>query len=150
MREVIRSYSPDPAPGWCAAFIGIPYELRGRTREACDCWGLCWIVLEEQFGIKAPSMNSVAWETASTPDERKAAAREIIATQEEFFDAIPAGYEKAGDILLLSIAGNPLHMGIVVAPGWMLHSAHDADSALERYDGMMWRKRVEGFYRVRQ
>lgn len=150
MRATVPSYSPDPAPGWVAPYIGIPYELRGRSKDGCDCWGLCWIVLEEQFGINAPCMDGVAWDTDSTPFERRRAAQEIIKTQQEYFDAIPAGYEEAGDILLLSLAGHPLHMGLVVAPGWMLHSAHDADSALERYDGMVWRKRVDGFYRVRK
>jgi cell wall-associated NlpC family hydrolase len=149
MRAVIPSYSPDPAPGWCADFIGIPYVLRGRDRFGADCWGLCWIVLEERFGINAPCMDGVVWDTGSKPQERKAAAQAIIHTATEFFDPVEPGAEQPGDIVVLSLAGHPLHMGAVVAPGWMLHSADDADSALERYDGMVWRKRVSGFYRVR-
>jgi cell wall-associated NlpC family hydrolase len=150
MRVSLPSYPQRPAPGWCAEFIGLPYELRGRTRAGCDCWGLCWIVLQDQFGINAPCMDGVAWDKDSTPKERRAAAENILATQEDYFGVVEPGSEQPGDIVLLSIAGHPLHMGIVAAPGWMLHSAHDADSALERYDGMIWQKRIEGFYRVRQ
>jgi cell wall-associated NlpC family hydrolase len=145
---VIPSYSPDPAPGWCAAFIGIPYLLQGRDRAGCDCWGLCWIVLEEQFGINAPCMDAVAWDTDSKPAERRAAAQIILNTASDYFEPVEAGHERAGDIVVLSLAGHPLHMGIVASPGWMIHSAHDADAALERYDGMVWRKRIDGFYRV--
>lgn len=150
VRAVVPSYPPDPPPGWCADFIGIPYRLRGRDRAGCDCWGLCWIVLEERFGINAPCMDGVVWDRDSKPDERRAAALVIASTAEEYFDPVASGSEQPGDIVVLSLAGHPLHMGIVVAPGWMLHSAHDADAALERYDGLIWRKRVGGFYRVRQ
>lgn len=149
MRLEIPSYPPVAAPEWVGPYIGVPYKLRGRTREEADCWGICWLVLEEVFGIKAPLLEGLVWDGSSTAADRAETGRVVIMRSQEYCDPVPVGEERAGDIVALSIAGNPLHMGLVVAPGLMLHSAEDADSALERYDGMVWRKRVTGFYRVR-
>ena len=44
--------------------------------------------------------------------------------------------------------GRPIHVGVDVAPGWMLHLEQDCDSVLERFDaGSRWERRLLGFYR---
>ena len=42
----------------------------------------------------------------------------------------------------------PLHVGVVVAPGWLLHVEHATDSLLARYnEDQAIRRRVLGFWR---
>ena len=147
--DTIPAYSRDPAPEWCARFVGIPYELAARQPDLLDCWGLCWKVLIDQFKVDAPSYEGVVWSTKDKGLKRAATGEQIEAFAAADYIPIAPGWEAPGDIILLRIAGHPLHCGIVAAQGWMLHSAEGSDSALERYDEMFWRNRVSGFYRLR-
>ena len=54
---------------------------------------------------------------------------------------------QAGDGVLLRILGAAMHVGVVVAPKWMLHIEHGTNAMLEKYTGPHWSKRVIGFYR---
>ncbi len=60
---------------------------------------------------------------------------------------VERGAEQAGDVVLLRLRGLPIHVGLVVARGWMLHVEAKVDSVLERFDGLEWRRRVLGTYR---
>lgn len=55
-----------------------------------------------------------------------------------------------GDVMLLRLRGLPIHVGIVVAAGWMLHTHKAADAVLDRFGGIEWRNRVLGIYRHRE
>ena len=58
------------------------------------------------------------------------------------------GDEHPGDGVLLRVMGRPIHVGVVVARGWMLHIEKNCDSLIERYaGGSRWERRVLGFYR---
>lgn len=144
----VPTYPQQPPPGWCARFVGLPYAEGARGPDAWDCWGLFWLVLHEQFGVEVPAYEGICW-NRNDRASRVAADRHFRDEVEAHWIEIPAGWEQPGDGIALNIAGRPLHVGIVVEQGWMLHSADDADAALERYDGMLWRNRVGGFYRHR-
>ena len=47
----------------------------------------------------------------------------------------------------MKILGMPIHTGIIIKPGYMLHSLPGHDSVIENYNLPKWKKRVEGFYR---
>lgn len=143
----LPAYRQDPAPGWCERFIGLPYREGGRGPDDFDCWGILLLVLQEQFGIAVPSYEGVHWGVGRNPAKRIETARTIAAERAAHWRPVEAGQEQPGDCIVLTIARQPLHVGAVASPGWMLHGAEGSDSALERYDGMCWRNRVDGFYR---
>jgi cell wall-associated NlpC family hydrolase len=145
----LPTYPMAPAPAWCAPYIGLPYENGARGPAAWDCWGILWKVLAEQFDIEIPRYEGIHWER-NDPASRIEAAHHYRAETEQNWLPVQPGEERAGDALALNIAGRPLHVGIVATAGWMLHSAEDADCSLERYDGLLWRRRVEGIYRHRE
>jgi cell wall-associated NlpC family hydrolase len=60
---------------------------------------------------------------------------------------VERGVEQAGDVVLLRLRGLPVHVGIIVARGWMLHVEAKVDSVVERFDGLEWRNRILGIYR---
>ena len=57
------------------------------------------------------------------------------------------GHEVPGDIVLMRMAGQPTHVGMVVARGVMLHTEDRVDSGLAKFDGFTWKNRIIGIYR---
>jgi cell wall-associated NlpC family hydrolase len=136
------------APGWCAPFIGLPYERGARGPDLWDCWGLLGLVLKKQFGLIVPAYEGVSWKG------RDRASHDLVTGVVESESAarwapvaLDSMSEQPGDAIVLRIMGHPLHVGVVAAPGWMLHASEDAESALERYDGLCWHNRVQAFWR---
>lgn len=145
MAVTLPPYPQDTPPGWCAPFIGLPYEEGERGPDRFDCWGLAMLVSREQFGVVIPTYEGVHWGPGNRADRNHTAA--VIEDEKANYTEIEAGQERPGDLIVLRIASRPLHVGIIAAPGWMIHACDGSDSALERYDGMFWRNRVEAFYR---
>lgn len=124
-------------PRWVALYIGLPFRDRGRTRAGLDCWGLMRLVFREQTGKDLPDI----------PYRSTADARNIGQWIE---DAAPqwrevAGYESVMDIALF--AANPLHVGMVVGDGQILHIEEDTCSVVESYRSSRWGNRLLGVYR---
>jgi hypothetical protein len=104
------------------------------------------LVLAERFGVPLQSF------VGDYDSERPQDLADMVS------DALPlVGVDRVeapreGDLALMIIRGQPCHVGVVVGrPGErnMLHTLNPHDSVLDYYDGTTWRKRLEGFYRVR-
>ena len=56
---------------WINSYIGLPYEVGGRTRSGLDCYGLCKLVYQEQYGLELPdwSTDSMDLRTRHRPFE---------------------------------------------------------------------------------
>lgn len=122
-------------------YVGIPYKAGGRDREGCDCYGLVWMVLHEQFGKTLPKFEACV-SHGFEESER------MISEHLPLIPATSPDVPAAGDIVLLKILGRPCHVGIYLGGGLMLHSLAEHDSAIDRVDGPRWAKRIEGYYRV--
>jgi cell wall-associated NlpC family hydrolase len=138
-------------PAWAAEYIGIPFLERGRDRAGCDCWGLVRLVLAERFGIELPSH---ACDYDTVKDHGRIAElvgqgrhSQWIAVWSPLSSGLCHLPSAPGDVVLLRLSGLPIHVGLVVARGWMLHVEAKVDSILERFDGLEWRRRVLGIYR---
>lgn len=131
--------NPD-VPDWVADYLGLPFKEKGRDRAGVDCWGLVRLVLAEQFNIKTPSYSG---DYSSVTDEEHIA--HIIKSTLGFWR--PVHPPQAGDGLLCRIRKQPSHIGVIVAPGWMLHILPNDCVSLERVDGLRWHRRVIGYYR---
>lgn len=132
-------------PAWAEGYIGIPYKALGRDRDGCDCWGLLAMVWREQFGRELPDYNNERWTTGANAQTVGSGAQEYASQ----FDAVPMGQEDMGDGILLRMRGHPLHVGLVLQRGTMLHTHESADSCIESYDRFSWKNRVIGIYRYR-
>jgi cell wall-associated NlpC family hydrolase len=124
------------------AYVGIPFRERGRDRSGCDCWGLVRLVLAERFNLQLPSLDGYA----SVRDRRH--IQGLIEGDLPAWSEV-SGQERPGDVVLLAIGGRPLHVGLVVMLGTMLHIERGIDACLERYDRLPWCRRVLGVYRHR-
>jgi cell wall-associated NlpC family hydrolase len=146
----------DAPPVWVAQYIGLPWRKLGRAAfdwrhrrfhpesAGVDCWGLVRLVLKEEFGIEVPEYAGTGlYDTAA----ERAELGQIISGGRGPWREVTRGHEEPGDGILLRMLGHPIHCGLVAAVGWMLHIEEGIDSCLERYDGLKWARRIEGFYR---
>jgi cell wall-associated NlpC family hydrolase len=132
-----------------AAYCRRPFEERTR------CWGLLRAFYREQLGIELP-----AYESASEDETATAIAQGESPRWTRLYPAgTPSGamlaarprLHRPGDAVALSVAGAPLHVGIV-APDRdgrqrMLHVERGQLSGIEVLDGARWKERITGFYR---
>ena len=146
-------------PFWVADYGGIPFADLGLDRRGCNCWGLARLVYRERCGIDLPSyagdyagtgradavdiarlvqggLRQDGWREVDWRDPATAAA-----------NGVRWGEIRTYDGVLLRLKGYPMHMAVMVAPRWMLHTICHEESHPERLDTMLWRHRIHGFYR---
>lgn len=128
-------------PPWTSLYVGIPYDPHG-----VNCWGLVCLVYRQQFGISLPTY-------ADGPDAidvlavREAMQRERASMEADDWRSVAV--PTPGDVALFRRGRLPAHVGIVVAPGQMLHTMVGMDAALARLDSAEWAPRLLGFFRHR-
>jgi cell wall-associated NlpC family hydrolase len=137
--------APPLLPDWVAGYIGIPFRPHGRNHDGCDCWGLLRLVLAERFDTQIPAFHGMTWQPG---DDRRALAEYMDAHLDVWIPVV-SGQERPGDGVLLRVLGHPIHVGVVIISGWMLHVEGGADAAVEPYIDIRWNRRVLGFYRYK-
>lgn len=126
-------------------YVGIPFKALGRDRSGCDCYGLVRLVLLEQCGVALPLYNNDYVGVGRAHAHELAA---LIDRERPLFPAVPVEWGAVGDIVLMRVGGHEQHVGLVVAPGVMLHTEEGCAAVTERMDSLRWRHRIVGFYRV--
>ena len=156
-RPVSCPLIPVSCPSWAAGYLGIPFLDLGRDRAGCDCWGLVRLVLAEQTGIPLPSLatcygseaNAAGVGDAIAAERRSGAWRKIEPGNEQPFDVVEMS--GAARVPGSGWVFGPLHVGVVVASGWLLHVERGTAAVLARYrEDQAIRRRVLGFWRYRR
>lgn len=130
-------------PDWVAGYVGIPYRTLGRARDGADCWGLVRLVYADRLDVELPAYDGRGFSgRASVPD-----VASLVADARGPWRELPEDEAAPPDLVLLRVHGQPVHVGVLVAPKLMLHSLAGHDSAVERLDGLMWSRRVIGYGR---
>lgn len=130
-------------PDWAGDYVGLPFLERGRDRAGLDCWGLVRLALKEQFGIEVPSYTGEYQDTEDGFSIGAAVRRESAA----FWQAVGNGFQRCGDVIVLRMRGQPMHVGLVLTRQCMLHVQQGVGATVEMYDGVRWKNRIAGFYR---
>ena len=129
-------------PAWVGEYVGLPFASLGRDRAGCDCWGLVRLVLAEQFGIDLPSY-AEDYEDANSGSK----VAPLIAAHKDDWQPVDQADACLGDVALLRTKGWPMHVGLIVARGRMLHIEAGINAVIERLDSPIWRQRIVGIFR---
>lgn len=122
--------APSP-PAWVASYVGLPYREGGRSRDGCDCWGLAVLVYAEQLGRALAAHDGLS--AASV-----AGAAMAIEGEQQSGSWFQVQVARAYDLAICSTAVRcgigrriaDLHLGVVAAPGWLLHTESEAAGAV--------------------
>lgn len=130
-------------PDWVASYIGLPWLTDGRDRAGVDCWGLFLLILQEKFNIEVPHYEQIGFRIG----EEELLANFMKEKLPEQWRPLKLGEEQCGDGILLRLRGQPIHIGCVVAEGWMVHVEEGINSTIEQFTRPRWQNRIVGIYR---
>lgn len=144
-----------PPPAWVNQYIGVPFLEHGRTPVGWDCWGCLRWGLDKHFNIQVPAYDGVTWHPAPEhwSNEEKAAFRRkqerelyefAMSTMMTGWRRVERPYPGCG--VHMRPHRQAIHVGLVVAKGWMMHVEEECATVCVEYDGIHWRNRVMGFY----
>lgn len=126
---------------WIEGYLTIPYALHGRDRKGCDCWGLTRLVLAEQAGLVLPLHDTIA---AAQFDAK-------IAEEAEQWLPVSREAARAFDVAVMSDGrGAEIHIGLVTAPGFILHTEEARGPMHQAMTHIHIRSRIRGLYRHRE
>jgi cell wall-associated NlpC family hydrolase len=119
---------------WADQYVGLPFRKGGRDRTGLDCYGLVRLVLAEQAGVILDRFDYVI--------DVSEAAR--VRGYVQGFRAVARDEAQALDLVIVNepvlSAGRwvraPIHIGILAAPGLLLHINKNTLSRVDRLDGM--------------
>ena len=123
-------------------YIGISFKSCGRDHDGLDCWGLLCLIYKERLDITLASytdeyVNACFYSTIS----------KVVNAHIPEWESIKKGTEQPFDVIIFRLRGLPIHIGMVVKSGQMIHVLPKLNTCLERYDTLLWDKRIRGFYR---
>ncbi len=127
-----------------ARAIRVPFMDKGRDWDAWDCYGMLCVFYREVLGVVLPSYVDDYQDAGECPESRKG-LRDLMAANMGAWHRVDE--PEPGDGVLLLIGGRPIHVGLALGGGLMLHTEKRINTVIERLDSPMWAKRVEGFYR---
>lgn len=118
------------------AWIGVPFRHQGRNRAGVDCGGLLLAVgAEAGLELAQPGVYS------QSPDPALiAAALGANCARIPYAQALP------GDVLWLSFAGEPRHVGLLTEIG-LLHAWEKPRAVVEHRIDATWRRRIRSAWR---
>ncbi len=122
-------------------FIGIPYgDENNQDPDRLNCWQICERIMVECFGVQPP--------TYDYQGEFKKVESCFVENLSQW-DEVLLEDRQPGDLVLLSIAGHPIHLGILIYRNIMVHTLDSVGSCTEDITRVSWQKRIKGFYRWR-
>lgn len=123
-------------------YVGIPFKSCGRDHFGLDCWGLLCLIYKEKLGINLSSYID-EYDTARSYNK----IANAIDTHLPEWMPIEHGKEKPFDVIIFRLRGLPIHIGMIVGPGKMIHTLDKVNTCIEKYNTPLWRKRIRGFFR---
>lgn len=143
--------APPSFPAYVGNYIGAPYKDAGEPPKSFNCWQLFAHIQRCERGLALPDYDGPVWSGRAGLEAMHEAAEAFAQRFIEIATGVEwrAGrrVECEGDAILLRLSGAPIHIGLVVAQGWMLHINKGIDACVESYRDPHWTHRVIGFYR---
>ena len=124
--------------------ILVPFEDKGRSWAAWDCWGMLRLFYREVLGVDLASFVA-DYEDAGKSVETRRELHALMADNMHNWRQVATPI--TGDAVLLLISGRPIHVAVAVDAERILHTERVINTVIERLASPMWSRRIEGFYR---
>ena len=145
-------------PDWVRKYMKLEFKPHGRDWDGVDCYGLLRLIYREQLDIELPSYDE-SYERTSDGQAVEGVLKEKCQEAEEW-SAIEPGREAEYDAALLKgyfreggkLIPALMHVGVVAAPGILIHCERGINASLADYrnDPRFKSGFIEGFYRHRR
>lgn len=124
----------------------LPYVVGGRSRDGVDCWGLVVILYKEIYDQDVPEYPHVLMPNL---DDSRRASREMLLelNRQTLFHQVDK--PQAGDVILLNVLGDPLHIGVILGDNTMIHTGRSHGVVIENYMETKWKSKIAGIYRIK-
>ena len=121
-------------------FTKIFYQKNHRDFNFCDCYGICYLFNKEVLNKEIPEyLNEKIYDNEDVVKTYNSKKPE--------FTKVNTGREKAGDIVSLKVKSMPIHVGVVIEKGAMLHIMENRHAVIESYNTNKWKNKVDSFWR---
>lgn len=121
-------------------YLGIPYLEHGTDGVGMSCWQLVEWYLREELNIHPPRYHHHGPLNTVGP---------VFMNHLDQWQRVPPENRTRGDLVMLRVAGQPIHCGVVVDHNTFLHTLKGMDSSVDRLNSVQWNKRIMGFWRWR-
>ena len=128
---------------WHNKYVGIPFEAGGKIFDGADCYGLVKLVYACEHAV---TLNDFTDYYADGKLDAEQIHKLILLEDSNW---IKVAYEDRAeaDVMVMSINGNPMHLGIVINDTNMLHVLEGKQAVIESYRSALWKHRITGVYR---
>lgn len=121
-------------------FEKIFYHKNHRDFNFCDCYGICYLFNREVLNKEIPEyLNEKIYSDEDIDATYKSKLKEWV--------KIPRGKETTGDVVSINMKQMPIHVGVVVDKGFMLHIMENRHAQIESYNSFKWKNKVDSFWR---
>lgn len=131
---------------WSRKYIGLPYKDFGTDFDGVYCWGLAQLVYKNELNINLPSYDEIS---KNLVDMREVPVNTYFegfypVEEERGFDLLHCyNYTKLNNRWIKA----PMHVGIIIKKGWILHIEEGKFSCIENYTYNVFARRAIGAYR---
>ena len=122
------------------SFTRIYHKTNGRDFNFCDCYGICYLFNKEVLNKEIPLY------LEENIEDKEAINATYNSKQSEFVN-IPIGKETTGDIVSIKFKNMPIHVGVIVEKGVMLHVMENRQAVIESYNSIRWKNKIDSFWR---
>lgn len=118
--------------------IGKPFKNGGRGPEKYDCWGLAAEIFA-RHGIQLPDYKINCDDASRIDGQIQSQRSQWINCQNKV--PTPA-------LVVIRYAENDLlnHVGVYIGAGRFIHTRDKIGVNIDRVDGTVWKRRIEGYY----
>ena len=128
---------------WSNKYLGIPFTSHGRSFSGVDCYGLLFLVYQNELAIDLPPYTS-SYACADEHSEVAALINDAQAPQSPWFQR--HGAAQPFDVLLYRHGRYASHIGIALGSGLLLHVQSSDQSKIERQETPRLKTRLTGVF----
>ena len=125
---------------FAAAAVSVPFADHGRTWDGVDCWGLVVLAYRHVLGVELPTYETGEYRDCQAFREMRRHVEAVKA--ESWREIVPPSRPRIGDVAVIFKRGLPVHVGICLGAGRVIHAEHGVGVVVQPESQM----RVEGWF----